>query len=113
MDKLEYKGYIGTVQFSENDNCFYGKVLGMKQACITYEGEDTSELFEDFMGAIDMYLEHCQRKGIEPEQPRYGTLNIHVSSDIHIRMAMYAERQGTTIDNFISDSIERQLEAVS
>ena len=112
MDNLRYKGYIGTVQFSEYDNCFYGKVLGMKRACITYEGGSTSELFEDFKGAVDMYLEHCQRKGVEPEQPCNGMINIRVSSDIHVKMAMYVESRGTSIDSFVSDLIEKQLEVV-
>ena len=113
MDNLKYKGYIGTIQFSENDNCFYGKVLGMKRACITYEGESTFELFEDFKGAVDMYLDHCQRKGVEPEQPYNGILSIRVSSDIHVKMAMYVERRGTNVDSFVSDLIEKRLEAVS
>ena len=110
MDKLKYKGYFGTIQFSENDNCFYGKVLGMKRTCITYEGESASELFEDFKGAIDMYLEHCQREEIKPEKPYNDVLNIHIPSDMHIKIVSYAENHGTSIDDFILDSIERRLE---
>ena len=60
MDNLNYKGYLGTIQFSENDNCFYGKILGLNRACITYEGESASDLLEDFKGAVDMYLDRCK-----------------------------------------------------
>ena len=110
MDKLNYKGYLGTIQFSEDDNCFYGKVLGMNRTCITYEGENASELFEDFKGAIDMYLEHCQTKGKNPEQPYRDMLNVFIPSEIHIKALSYAENHGTNIDDFILDSIERRLE---
>ena len=68
---------------------------------------------EDFESGVESYLERCQRKDVEPEQPYNGILNIYVSSDIHVRMAMYAERQGTSIDSFVRDSIEKRLEAVS
>ena len=44
MSLLNYKGYTGSVEFSQEDNCLYGKVLGMKKDCISYEGETVSEL---------------------------------------------------------------------
>jgi len=112
MNKLEYKGYIGSIEYSEGDNCFYGKVLGMNKSCITYEGESSSELIEDFKGAIDIYLEHCKREGFEPEKPYNGILNIHIPAEIHSRIAIYAENRGTSINAFIRDSIERRLETV-
>ena len=39
MSLLNYKGYTGSVEFSQEDNCLYGKVLGMKKDCISYEGK--------------------------------------------------------------------------
>ena len=48
MSLLNYKGYTGSVEFSQEDNCLYGKVLGMKKDCISYEGETVSELVSDF-----------------------------------------------------------------
>ena len=39
-----------------------------------------------------------------------GVLNICIPSDIHSRIAMYAEDHGTSINAFIRDSIERRLE---
>ena len=55
MGQLKYKGYAGSVEYNEEDNCLFGKVLGLKKDCITYEGETISELKSDFEGAIDDY----------------------------------------------------------
>ncbi len=52
---IEYKGYIGTVEFSESDALFYGKVLGIREL-FSYEGEDEEELISDFHNAVDDYL---------------------------------------------------------
>ena len=30
MNTISYKGYLGTVNFSEKDECFYGKIEGNK-----------------------------------------------------------------------------------
>lgn len=35
---MEYKGYVGNVDFSEEDGVFHGKVQGIR-SLISYEGE--------------------------------------------------------------------------
>lgn len=62
MGLLKYKGYTGSVDYSEEDNCLYGKVLEMSKDMITYEGQDVNELRKDFEGAIDDYLIVCKAK---------------------------------------------------
>ena len=62
MGLLKYKGYTGSIDYSEEDNCLYGKVLGMSKNMITYEGQDVNELRKDFEGAIDDYLIVCKAK---------------------------------------------------
>jgi predicted HicB family RNase H-like nuclease len=109
MDKLEYKGYFGSIEYSKEDGCLFGKVLGMTNDLISYEGNTASELFDDFKGAIDTYLEHCQRKGIKPRKSYNGVLNIRIPSEIHGKIAMISERTGTSINAFIRDSIEKRL----
>ena len=53
---VEYKGYIGSIEYSESDKVFFGKVLGIK-SLISYEGNNIDELTQDFHEAIDAYLE--------------------------------------------------------
>ena len=78
MGLLKYKGYTGSVDYSEEDNCLYGKVLGMSKDMITYEGQDVNELRKDFEGA---------------------------TPEIHSRIAMMAMQAGTTINGFIRDTL--------
>lgn len=66
MGLLKYKGYTGSVDYNEEDNCLYGKVLGMSKDMITYEGQDVNELRKDFEGAIDDYLALCKANGKAP-----------------------------------------------
>ena len=55
MKVMEYKGYIGSVEFSESDGLFFGKVQGLR-SLVSYEGANISELISDFHGAVDDYL---------------------------------------------------------
>lgn len=56
---IQYKGYVGSVDFSEDDSIFYGKVLGIR-SLISYEGENAKELIDD-------YLSFCHSENIQPE----------------------------------------------
>ena len=55
---IQYKGYIGSIEFSEEDRLFYGKVMGIR-SLISYEGKSAAELIDDFHNAVDDYLEMC------------------------------------------------------
>ena len=53
---MEYKGYTGNVNYSVEDNCFYGEVLGLTHDAISYEGENMDDLRKDFEGVVDDYI---------------------------------------------------------
>ena len=42
MNTLTYKGYIGTVNFSDKDNVFFGKIEGI-DGLVNFEGESVKE----------------------------------------------------------------------
>ena len=79
MGYLKYKGYTGSVEYSEEDKCLFGKVQGMAKDSITYEGSTVEELTKDFEEAIDDYLALCEEKGIEPRKPYSGVLNVRLA----------------------------------
>ncbi len=75
MKTLTYKGYIGSIEISDEDNCLFGKVLDLpKDTMISYEGETVSELKEDFKGAVDDYIAYCKEAGITPRKSYSGSL---------------------------------------
>lgn len=68
MKRMFYKDYCGSVEYSEDDECWFGKVLGIK-SLLTYEGSDPDELRRDFEECIDQYLYVCALHKIKPEPP--------------------------------------------
>ena len=68
---IRYKGYVGSVEFSENDGVFFGKVQGIR-SLISYEGTDAKELISDFHGAVDDYLALCEEEGSSLQKIRTG-----------------------------------------
>ena len=109
MGFLKYKGYTGSVEYSEDDQCLFGKVQGMTKDRITYEGTTVEQLTEDFHEAVDDFLRLCQEKGIEPRKPYTGVLNVRLTPEIHSSAAMAASKAGITINAFIKNAVARAL----
>ncbi len=106
---LKYKGYVGSVEFSPEDNCLFGKVQGLKGTLISYEGTSVDEIRKDFEDAVDAYLESCHRRGIQPAKPYSGRLVLRMSSALHSEIAAAAANAGTTINEFINSALMREV----
>ena len=102
---MEYKGYVGSVEFSEIDEKFFGKVLGIR-ALISYEGTNAKELIEDFHGAVDAYLEMCSEMGEEPEKAYKGSFNIRISPELHKQIAVCAMSQQVSINSLVERALQ-------
>ena len=53
---LEYKGYVGSVLFSEEDRVYHGKVELIPDL-VAYEASEVDALEASFREAVDDYLE--------------------------------------------------------
>lgn len=110
MNTMSYKGYIGSIEVSEEDNCLFGKVQALPHdTLISYEGQTVSELREDFHGAVDDYLAMCEAAGIEPRKSYSGALNIRISPEVHSKIAFLAKQAGISINAFIRNAVEKQV----
>ncbi len=65
---MEYRNYIGSVEFSEADGLFYGEVQEVP-ALVSYEGKDLEELRNDFHAAVDDYLLWTEKKQGKDRKP--------------------------------------------
>ena len=59
MNTLKYNGFLGSVNFSEKDGVFFGRIEGI-DGLVNFEGESVKELTEAFHEAVDDYLAYCE-----------------------------------------------------
>ena len=109
MNTMTYKGYLGSVSFSENDGVFFGKIEGIN-GLVNFEGESVKELTEAFHEAVDDYLAYCKDEGIEPDKSYSGILNVRLTPAIHRQIAMLARQAGMTLNAYIKDALEEKVE---
>ena len=93
---IEYKGYVGSVEFSEEDDLFFVKFLGIR----------------DFHSAVDDYLDSCAAQEGEPEKAYKGSFNVRISPELHRQAAMTAAARQMSLNSFIEDSIKQAIRHV-
>lgn len=101
---LSYKNYNGTVEYSKEENCLFGKVIGIK-SLLSYEGNSVKELEQDFQNTIDEYLMDCKERDVEPELPYKGTFNVRISPELHRNIAVYAIEHGKSLNAAVEEAI--------
>lgn len=102
---MRYKGYVGSVQYSDEDGCFIGDVLGV-QAMISFEGESVAELRTDFENAIEAYLKSCKERRIKPEKPKPGKITLDLPFDIEVGLENMTEETGKSAKALILDAVK-------
>lgn len=108
MNTMSYKGYIGSVNYSDKDQVFFGKIEGIN-GLVNFEGESVKELTAAFHEAVEDYLAYCKDEGIEPDKSYTGVLNVRLTPAIHRQIAMLALQAGQSINAFIRDALEEKV----
>lgn len=101
---LKYLDFIGTVEYDDNAETFYGTVIN-SNTLISFRGRSVDELKQSFRDAVDTYRDECAREGIDPEKPYSGKIMLRISPALHRRIAMEAAASGESMNR----SIERLL----
>jgi len=107
-DTMTYKGYIGTVRYSEEDEVFHGKIEAINDL-IMFEGSSVKELKKAFHEAVDDYLETCKEMGRAPQKPFKGSFNVRIPSDLHRKAVERATKMGVSLNQLVQKALEEKV----
>lgn len=105
---LSYRNYNGTVEYSKEDRCLHGKVIGLK-SLLSYEGKSVQELESDFLNVIDEYLKDCEQRNVKPEQPYKGSFNVRINPELHRAIAVYAIEHEKSLNAVVEEAIKNMV----
>ena len=105
---MKYKGYIGKVEYDDENRVFTGNVINVKTV-ITFHGETVDELESEFKASVDDYLEWCKEDGVEPEKPYSGKFNVRLTPQMHQEAALKAGKMGISLNRFVECAVEKEL----
>lgn len=109
---MEYKGYIGNVEYDSDAKIFHGEVINTKDV-ITFQGISVDEIEDAFRESIDDYVEWCLADGVSPEKPYSGKFNLRLSPELHKNIAIAAKNMKLSINKFVEQAIIDELKLIS
>ena len=105
---MEYKGYIGKVEFDADGSIFHGEVINLRDV-ITFEGTSVEEIQRAFRESIDDYLAFCAERGEEPEKPFSGKFILRVSPELHREINAQAKISNQSVNQWVSKTLEKAV----
>lgn len=105
---MEYKGYIGDVNFDSDAHIFHGEIINTRDV-ITFQGKTVDELESAFKDSINDYLEWCKEDNISPEKPYSGKFNLRIAPELHKEVAITARKMKMSINKFVEKAVLDEL----
>ena len=105
---MTYKGYTAIVGFSAEDECLVGHIAGINDV-IGFHADSVEEIRKVFHETVDDYLATCAQIGREPNKPYSGKVTLRMPPELHARLAVQAETNGSSLNNWLVSALDQSL----
>jgi predicted HicB family RNase H-like nuclease len=107
-DVLHFKDFMGSVHFSAEDECFFGRIEGIEDL-VTFEGRDVGDLKKAFREAVEDYIRLC-RTASKPLHKSYkGSFNVRMTADLHKKAARKSVMLGISLNQLVQRAVEKEV----
>jgi len=105
---MEYKGYLGSVEYDADAKIFHGDVVNTKDV-ITFQGTTVDEIERAFKDSVDDYAAWCAEEGVEPEKPYSGKFNVRLPPQLHRQVAILAKQKHMSLNSFVEKTLSNEV----
>ena len=110
MNLMTVDGYSARIEYDAEQDLFRGEILGLNGGADFY-GKNPKELRAEFKKSLQVFLDVCREKGIEPRKSYSGKFNLRISRELHERLALRAEAEGKSINALAQEAIQQRVAA--
>ena len=110
MNLMNLNGYSAKIEYDADLDLFRGEVLGLTGGADFY-GKNPRELRSEFKKSLDVFLEVCREKGIEPRRNFSGKFNLRISVELHEKLAIVAEAEGKSLNSLAQEALLQRVAA--
>ena len=104
MGTMTWRGYAARIEYSDEDRCLIGHIVGIRDV-IGFHADNVTDLRRAFEEAVDDYLAFCAEQGIKPQRPASGKISLRIPPEIHAAVNAAAALSGKSVNQWISDTL--------
>ena len=102
---MQYKGYTALIEYSAEDECFVGQVVGTRHRII-FDGTSVEEIRANFMDMIDDYPAMCADLEQKPNEPA-SEIMVPVSPALYAKASRKAEYDGVPVRTVMETALQK------
>lgn len=106
---MEYKGYVGRIEFDDEADIFHGEVIGIRDV-VTFQGKSVTGLKKAFRASVADYLDFCKKRGEEPDKPFTGKFVVRLTPEQHHKVFIASKIKGKSLNSWVSEVLEEAAE---
>jgi predicted HicB family RNase H-like nuclease len=108
MNVMNINGYSAKIEYDPELDMFRGEILGLNGGADFY-GKNPKELRAEFKKSLEVFLEVCKEKGIEPRRHFSGKFNLRISPELHEQLAIAAQAEGKSINTLAQEALQERV----
>lgn len=112
MSTLKHKNILGTIDFDADSKVMFGQLIDVN-GVVMYEGENAKEFHENFISAVDEYIQFCEEKQIPVMRTFKGVFNVRTTPEIHQALNTLSIETGEKINSLVNKSLKSFLKSNS
>ena len=108
MNRMSLEGYHAKIEYDPELDLFRGEILGLNGGADFY-GKSPKELRTEFKKSLEVFLEACKEKGIEPRRHFSGKFNLRIPPELHEQLAIAAQAEGKSINTLAQEALRERV----
>ena len=101
-------GYRAVIQYDPGVEMFRGEFVGLNGGADFY-ADSVSDLRKEGRVSLRVFLEECERLGIQPSKSYSGKFQVRLPAEIHEHAVDAATARGQSLNQFVATAIEHEI----
>ena len=110
MNLMTFNEYNAKIEYDAELDLFRGEILGLTGGADFY-GKNPNELRAEFKKSLQVFLDVCREKGIEPKRNYSGKFNLRIPVELHEKLAIVAEAEGKSLNTLAQEALLQRVDA--
>ena len=110
MNMMTVDGYRAKIEYDAELDLFKGEVLGLNSGA-DFFGKNPKALRAEFRKSLQVFLDVCVQRGIEPRRNYSGKFNLRIPPDLHEKLAIVAQAEGKSINTLAQEALALRVAA--
>ncbi len=107
---MDFDGYRAVIKYDPEIDMFRGEFKGLNGGADFY-AESIEALRKEGKASLEVFLDICREKNIEPRKEYSGKFNFRLPPELHAEIAAKASAEGQSLNQWSLEALDRAVKS--